>query len=416
MAPPPYSSSSPQPPDPDGPDRARAGLRVVLTTLGTFHSFDLARQLHARGALAAVYSGYPRFKLRRERLPARLVRSFPYLHAPYMANRWPHRLGLRWLRGWEYWDRVSLDAYAARTLPEADVFVGLSGCGLATGREARRRSMRYVCDRGSTHIRHQHESMLEEHRRWGLPWAGIDPRIVEREEAEYALADLITVPSAHVRQTFLRRGVPADKVRVLPYGVDLERFQPVAEPAEGRLDLLFVGGVSLRKGIPYLLQAYAAVDHPRKSLTIAGAAEPAVVQAMQARGWLTDDVRLLGHVPQPQLRQWMSRSHALVLPSIEEGLALVMAQALACGCPVVATHATGAADLYEDGVQGCIVGERDVAALAERLQALADEPGLQARMRAAALAGVAGRGGWAAYGAEALRLYEALAAVPGRAC
>ncbi|MBC8057622.1 MAG: glycosyltransferase family 4 protein [Rhizobiales bacterium] len=383
-------------------------MKAVLTTLGKFHSFDLARQLHARGALRAIYSGYPRFKLKAEGLPAGMIRTFPYVHTPYMAAGWRDRFGVGFLRQWEYWDRTSLDGFAARTLPDAEVFVGLSGCGLATGREAKRRGMKYVCDRGSTHIRHQDDVVRAEHDRWGLPFAGIDPRIIEREEAEYAIADLITVPSTCVRDTFVARGLPPQKVKVLSYGVDLERFRPVATPAEGRFDVLFVGGVSLRKGLPYLLGAFRALRHPHKRLRIAGSADAAVVERLRELGLLTDDVTMLGHVPQPELKALMSGSHVLVLPSVEEGLAMVMAQALACGCPVVASRATGAEDLFTDGVEGFIVAPGDTEALAERVQALADNPEQRARMGSAALARVRSIGGWSAYGENAIRLYERL--------
>ncbi len=380
-------------------------MKAVLTTLGKFHSFDLARQLHARGSLEAIYSAYPRFKLRGEGLPKRLVRTFPYLHTPYMASGWRDRLGVGFLRQWEYWDRTALDRFVANTLPDADVFVGLSGCGLATGQEARRRGMKYVCDRGSTHIRHHDEVLRAEHLRFGMPFAGIDPRIIEREEAEYDAAHLITVPSSFVRDTFINRGVPARKVQVLSYGVDLQRFFPDGAPRADRFDVLFVGGVNLRKGVPYLLGAFQALRHPNKRLAIAGIAEPAVVEHMRALGMLTDDVTLLGHVPQPELKRLMSQSHALVLPSIEEGLAMVMAQALACGCPVVATRNSGAEDLYADGVEGFIVDAGQVASVAERLQQLADDPALQQRMSVAATQRVRSIGGWATYGENAARLY-----------
>ena len=383
-------------------------MKAVLTTLGKFHSFDLARQLHARGALRMIYSGYPRFKLQGEGLPRPLVRTFPYLHAPYMASGWRGRLGLRFLQQWEYWDRTSIDRFVARTLPDADVFVGLSGCGLATGREARRRGMKYICDRGSTHIRHQNRVLADEHRRWGLPFAGIDPRIVAREEAEYDMAGLVTVPSNFVRNTFIANGVAPAKVKVLSYGVDLARFHPVADPREGAFDVLFVGGVSLRKGAPYLLAAYQALQHPRKTLTIAGVAEPEVVDRMRAIGLLDDGVDFVGHVPQPQLKELMSRSHVLVLPSVEEGLAMVMAQAMACGCPVLATRNAGAEDLFTDGREGLIVDAACQPALSNSLQFMADNPALLQRMRIAALQRVQAIGGWATYGANAMQLYERL--------
>jgi len=104
----------------------------------------------------------------------------------------------------------------------------------------------------------------------------------------------------------------------------------------------------------------------------------------------------------------MSRSHVLVLPSIEEGLALVQAEAMACGCPVIATDHTGAEDLFEDGTEGFIVPIRHADAIAARLQQLADDPDLRARMSEACIARVRRLGGWHEYGSRALAAYESL--------
>jgi alpha-maltose-1-phosphate synthase len=111
-----------------------------------------------------------------------------------------------------------------------------------------------------------------------------------------------------------------------------------------------------------------------------------------------DHVEFVGAVAQSQLPQIMSTSHMLVLPSIEEGLALVQGQALACGCPVLATPNTGSEDLFHDNVEGFIVPVRDVDALTDRMQRLADDPALQQRMGEAALARVKNLGGWRQYG------------------
>jgi len=79
-------------------------------------------------------------------------------------------------------------------------------------------------------------------------------------------------------------------------------------------------------------------------------------------------------------------------------LALVLGQAMACGCPVLATTATGAEDLFTDGVEGFIVPDRDVDALAERTQQVADDPQVQQKLRAAGLLRVKQLGGWDQYG------------------
>jgi starch synthase len=159
---------------------------------------------------------------------------------------------------------------------------------------------------------------------------------------------------------------------------------------------LFAGSVGLRKGVPYLLEAFARVRHPAKRLRVAGALHPDLRMVL---GRLPQQqVEILGAVPQPRLAELMSTSHVMVLPSIEEGLALVQGQALACGCPVLASTNTGGEDLFTDGVEGFIVPVRDVGALTDRMQRLADDPALQQKMSEVALRRVRSIGGWNEYG------------------
>lgn len=386
-------------------------MKVSLSTIGKFHTFDLARQLERRGALAAIYTGYPAFKLRGEQLPGEKIHTFPWLQGPYMA--WPRlrrAIGARARFQWEYLSALSFDRYTARALGDCDVFCGLSGAALRTGALAKSRGLVYVCDRGSAHIRCVDQLMAEEHALWSLPYEGVDPRIIERELAEYALADLVTVPSGFAYDSFVAQGVAPDKLRLVPYGVDLQRFTVVAEPDPARFDVLFVGNVALRKGIGYLLQAFERLAHPRKRLTLVGTVsdDGAALLRRLAPG---ADVVLRGALPQGQLPDIMSRSHVMVLPSIQEGLALVQAQALACGCPVIASRHSGALDLFQDGVEGYIVPIRSADAIAARLQQLADDPALRQGLRAGALRRVRSLGGWQQYGE---RMHAVLRAQCGR--
>ncbi len=107
-----------------------------------------------------------------------------------------------------------------------------------------------------------------------------------------------------------------------------------------------------------------------------------------------EGVTFAGTMPQSELKKWMSRSHVMVMPSLDEGMALVQGQALACGCPVIATTASGGADLLSDGVEGFIIPVRDPDALCDRMQRLAEDPALQQRMSEAALQRVRSLGGW----------------------
>src|SRR6185437_14212578 len=137
------------------------------------------------------------------------------------------------------------DAWVASRIEDCDVFVGLSGSALKSGRVVQARGGKYICDRGSSHIRYQKMLLDEEYSRWGFGRAQVGPRVVEREESEYAQADAITVPSEFSRRSFIEMGVPASKLRKIPYGVRLDRFRKTGGPPADSFDVLFAGTMSI---------------------------------------------------------------------------------------------------------------------------------------------------------------------------
>lgn len=371
-------------------------MRIVQTVFGVFHHFDLARELYRRSHLERIYSSWPWKRIQREGIPHDKVKTFPWVHTPEFVLKRARLLPrpVEDLTG--YLNALTLDEYTARTLPECDALIGISGSSLKAGRLLQQRGGIFFCDRGSSHQRYQEQIVSDEYRRWGVDAPVSDPRDTAREEEIYAMADGITVPSSFAARSFVEMGLAAEKIHTIPYGVRLERFKPTGEPPADRLELLFVGNVGLRKGVPYLLEAFGRLKHPNKRLRVVGAMSAEFVSVLERLP--KDNVEILGILPQQQVAEMMSQSHLLVLPSVEEGLALVQGQALACGCPVLATTNTGGEDLFQDGVEGFIVPIRDVDALLHRMEQIADDPGLQQRMRAAGLERVKHLGGWETYG------------------
>jgi glycosyltransferase involved in cell wall biosynthesis len=104
----------------------------------------------------------------------------------------------------------------------------------------------------------------------------------------------------------------------------------------------------------------------------------------------------------------MSRARVMVLPSIEEGLALVFAQAMACGCPVVGRTHTGVEDLISDGREVFIVAPRNVDALVEKLTILYRDRALVEQMSVRAVERIASVGGWDAYGRAMMTVFDEL--------
>ena len=385
-------------------------MRVTQAVFGVFHHFELAHQLHRRHHLQKIYSTWPWARLKREGLPRSLVATFPLLHtADYLLARtrlYPTAVSVRI----NAWNARAFDRWTSRVIEPCDAFIAISGAGLLTGRKVQAGGGKFICDRGSTHQRFQEEVMAEEYRRWRVTPPAPTPHIAQREEEIYATADAITVPSTVARRSFLQMGVASEKVHVIPYGVRLDKFAPTEQPPSDTFEVLFAGQISLRKGIPYLLEAFSRLRHPRKHLTLVGGVQDDLRQLLMTLP--TENVTFTGTLPQTELATRMSRSHVLMLASVEEGLALVQGQAMACGCPVIATIATGAEDLFTDGVEGFIVPDRDITALADRLQQLADDPALQKRMSTAAIARVRQLGGWDDYGDQWDTLLHTLTGLP----
>jgi starch synthase len=371
-------------------------MQIVQAVFGVFHHFELARELERRGHLSVIYSTFPRQRLNREGLPHNKVQTFPWFHVPEILLK-RKKVDSPWLYDQlGYANALTFDEWTLRRIPPCDAFIAISGAGLKTGVRVQQQGGKFICDRGSTHIRYQEKIVSEEYRRWGVDHPVSDIRDIVREEKIYELADAITVPSDFAARSFLESGLPASKIHVIPYGVRLAKFSRTGEPPPGRFEVLFAGSVSLRKGIPYLLEAFANVHHTAKRLRVAGPIHPDMKTVL---GRLPQhQVEFLGAVPQGQMAELMSTSHVMVLPSIEEGLALVQGQALACGCPVIASTNTGGENLFTNDKEGFIVPPRDAKAIEERMQQLADDPALQSRMSEAALNKVKTLGGWNDYG------------------
>lgn len=378
--------------------RLVVGMKVFVGSFARSHTFDLARQLDRLGCLERVYTGYPKCKV--DGLPRNKIMTFPWLVVPAMLfSRWGfHRLAKRLgPLAVEVFDR-----WMASRLEPCDIFHSLSGAGLLSHRVMKEQyGALTVCDRGSSHVLYQDQILAEEYGRWGIPYSGIDRRIVERELREYEECDLIFVPSSFVHHSFLEKGVSGSKIARVPLGVDLSLFRPVPKE-DDVFRVIYVGAMSLQKGIPYLLEALAPLRLPKFELWLIGGALP------ETRPFLAKNeggFRFLGMIPRTQLYKYYSQGSVFVIPSIQDGFGLVQAQAMACGLPVIATTNTGAKDLFEDGVQGFIVSIRDPRAIRERVVYLYENPAAQEKMAKAAADRAKSLGGWDTYGDMVVSCY-----------
>jgi glycosyltransferase involved in cell wall biosynthesis len=381
-------------------------MRVAVSVHGRFHAFDLARGLHGRGYLTQLMTTYPRFAVRRF-IPADApVRCFPWLEAWRRADARSaivprSETGLARAYG----------RLAARHLdPSADLLVGWSSATLEAIAAARSAGARVIIERGSTHILHQTEVLRREYAEMGLSTPPTPPDIIERELAEYALADAIAVPSRFSARTFVDRGVARERLIVNPLGAAVGDAQPAPSDAR-RPVVLFVGQVGARKGVVWLLRAFAGLSGVA-DLRLVGPVERGFEGIL--RRHLPESTTLVGPLPRRRLAAEYARAHVFCLPSVEEGFGMVLLEAMAAGLPVVATDVTGAADVIRQGEEGLLVGPRDPAMLREALAEMVGDPARRRRMGEAARSRVCEAFRWEHYWQRSIAAYESLiaAAVP----
>ncbi len=191
----------------------------------------------------------------------------------------------------------------------------------------------------------------------------------ERKQRELALADHVFVASRVTRESIERLGIAANKISVIPYGAPVDYFSPQPKPDE-KFRALFCGLIGPRKGVHYLLDAWSQLKLRDSELLMVG--------GMQfPRDWWRrhgNGAVLAGSVPHADLNAYYSSASVLVFPSLIEGFAMVLLEAMACGVPIIATPNTAAPDIITDGVEGFIVPIRDVEMLKDRIQWCHDHP------------------------------------------
>jgi glycosyltransferase involved in cell wall biosynthesis len=271
----------------------------------------------------------------------------------------------------------------------ASALWGLNGASLELFRWAQATRVKCVLEQVVAPARTLDRLLSAEQQRWpaarAVPARDPEGAFARREEEEWALASRVVSCSPFVSQELVKCGVSEKKIRLVPFGVDLDRFTPRPAPASWPpnrpLRVLFLGEVGLRKGAPYLLEALERLGGRNVEARLVGSIS---LEASFVRRF-SSVVSVLGAIPRSDLAPHWHWADVLALPSLCEGSALVTYEALASGLPVVTT--VNAGSLVRDGVDGAIVPIRDSKALARALVCYATEDGLLMAHRNAALAG-----------------------------
>jgi glycosyltransferase involved in cell wall biosynthesis len=221
-------------------------------------------------------------------------------------------------------------------------------------------------DAGNAHPRDFWDLLTEEAKRWKSPYPPVSRFFSGQALVTANQADYVFTPSTWVRRSYLQRGFEERRVLLYSIPVNLGTFRPAAEPrpVDRPLTILNTGLLCLRKGTPYLLEAFRLIlkHEPRAVLRLTRVVADDVREVLRRYADLPIDwTHPLGIAD--FVRRYQT-SDIFVLPSIEDGFAMVVAEALACGLPVVTTPNTGASDLIRNGENGEVVPIRDPEAIA----------------------------------------------------
>jgi alpha-maltose-1-phosphate synthase len=241
-------------------------------------------------------------------------------------------------------------------------------CSLWQFMEARRRGKVCIYDMPICYYaawERIHSELLRRYRNW-LPhtWStSAHDRRLEQKRQEMTLADLTLVPSRFVEST-IREFYPDKDIALAPYGVDVEFWTPgpINNPP-GPLRFIYAGQVSVRKGVPLLIEAWSKADLRDAQLALVGSWG----LADSKRRSLPPGIKWFPPCSSQTLRDRYRESDVFVFPSFAEGLALVLLEAMACGLPAIASEPSGAPEIMTARC-GFVIPPGDLDSLVELLR------------------------------------------------
>ena len=291
---------------------------------------------------------------------------------------------------------------------EFDIVHGFALGSLETLRTARELGIPTVLERCNAHTRFAYEVVEKECQKLGMQMPdghshAFNADTLHREEAEYDEADFLFCPSEFVARTFEDCGFSPERLARFQYGFDESACYPPAEPSGDKpgLTVLFAAGCAPRKGLHYALEAWlkSSACHEGKFLVV-GDFIPGYAEKLSSQ-LAHPSVSRLGY--RKDLADIMRASDVMVLPSIEEGSALVTYDARGAGCVLLVSDSTGAVCEHEKNA--LIHRTGDVATLASHFSRVHEDRALLARLRAASLE-TADELTWAAAGRKMLDAYR----------
>jgi len=255
------------------------------------------------------------------------------------------------------------------TIPKSKIYHTWMDIAPEAVKKAKKRGAILILEGANSHPLNSASIINGEYKKLGMKEYLIDIKKIKEKNDYLSLFDYIFCPSKFVYDSFLKFGFKKEQLFLIPYGVDIRMFADRKEKKDSKFRAIFVGSIQLRKGIQYLLEAWADLKLKNAELIIIGRVWPDARKIVsEYKG--NPSIKFIGFNSSPQ--KYLKESDIFISPSLEEGSALTCYEAMASGLPIIATYNTGS--IARDKKDGFVIPIRDTSILKEKIKYFYNNP------------------------------------------
>jgi glycosyltransferase involved in cell wall biosynthesis len=360
---------------------------IIISCSGKFHNFALAEQLQRQGLLTKMYTtialqknyiikNYIRRKDNENISPALIETN---ILLGFFIKIFP-KFDYLWNELFDYWV-----LYKVKKQNNFKIFIGWSGMSSLTFKYLSKKGCHIlILERGSAHILFQDKLLRDEYKKFNKNFS-INLNVIRKEIIEYQIANIISIPSLFVKETFLKYDIPHSKLFVNHYGSSFNFDNTYHMGSKKKFTLLYLGAVTIQKGLIYLFKALNELNISQEHFefwcigTVSSEMKQ-YVDYYKKSNWI-----FWGYISHSELPNIISKADVGICPSIQDGFAMVVPQLLSCGIPVILSENTGAKDIINDGENGYIVNTFSSESISEKIEYLYQNPSKLKTMKKNAL-------------------------------
>ena len=343
-------------------------MEVILAHPGTQYSAKIAEQLQNNSLLSkfitgfslsksslthkiASYSGIVKvFENRLVDIPGNKLVNIPLieLYYKYYQKKYVDKEIIINKR-----NRLFQNLIKEHYIKEADIIVGFDTSSWILQKRAKKHSKKFILDQSIAHPLTKKRVFAK----IKCPLNDLSSNVIRKERSlidieiqEHKEADIIVAASTFTKNSLIENGVDENKIKLNPYGVDCELFRYKPVKKNEKIRFLFVGGITIRKGVPLLLKAWQQINSKDAELILVGWGDEKIIESLSKY----KNVKFLGKINHRNLPAIFSSANVFIFPSYFEGFGLVILEALSAGLPVITTEATAGPDIIRHGKDGFI--------------------------------------------------------------